>query len=178
MAHLRRSDSCPGELHGERLVVGAVLVERWQIAMSKPLCEAQGRCVASFQPVTNRLGTCSYVGRQLFSCTGHPVAPRYLGTQLRYPDREAGERSGPCGWTLLTRARTSRPTEQGSLMARSAFLQNPAQWALLLRLVDTGRLPVFQPAEGLDPSCRLPSGRPLWRNCRLSCVHSTVFCWI
>lgn len=59
MAHLERSESCPGELQGDRLVVGVVQVERWQIVMSKPLYEAQGRCVASFQPVTNRLGSCS-----------------------------------------------------------------------------------------------------------------------
>ena len=83
--------------------------------MSKPLSEAQDRCVASFQPVTNRLGTCSYVGRQLFRCTGHPVAPRYLGTQL--PTVGTCVREEWTRWVdLLTRDRKSRPTKQGSLM--------------------------------------------------------------
>lgn len=50
--------------------------------MSKSLSEAQGSCVPSFQPVTNRLGSCNYIGagRQLFSCMAHPGAPKHRGT--------------------------------------------------------------------------------------------------
>lgn len=79
MAHLGCSESCPGELEGDRLVVGVVQVERWQLVkMSKPLSEAQGRCAASFQPLTN--GTCSYIGRQLLQLYGtlrRVQVPRY-----------------------------------------------------------------------------------------------------
>lgn len=53
--------------------------------MSKPLSEAQGRCVASFQPLTNRLGTCSYIGRQLVQLYGIPrrtQVPGYPGWVL------------------------------------------------------------------------------------------------
>lgn len=71
----------------------------------------------------------------------------------------------------LTRALASRPTEQGSLMARAAILQKPGALALVASLIP-GAVPSVctrtlthqsTPPEGLDPSCRLPYNRkPVW----------------
>lgn len=52
------------------------------------------------------------------------------------------------GWVdLLTRARASRPTEQGSLMARAAILQKPGALALFASLI-VQKLPVSQSTPG------------------------------